>query len=80
MLIRYPIVVDLSDTLEGLDREEAVLVLMVASSASFLSPISFQTNLMVMIPGRYEFLDFMRFGIGLQILTILSIVASAHFT
>ena len=45
-LLLYPIVVDLSSTTEGLDRRQAVLVLMVASSASFLTPISFQTNLM----------------------------------
>lgn len=37
---------------------------MVACSASFLTPISFQTNLMVMGPGRYEFLDYLRFGAG----------------
>ena len=45
-LLLYPIVVDLSSTTEGLDRRQAVLVLMVASSALFLTPISFQTNLM----------------------------------
>ena len=27
-----------------------------------LSPIGYQTNLMVFAPGRYRFLDFLRFG------------------
>ena len=76
-LLLYPIVVDLSETTEGLVRRQAVLVLMVACSASFLTPISFQTNLMVMGPGRYEFLDFLRFGAGLQVLTMVTIVTVA---
>jgi di/tricarboxylate transporter len=77
-LLLYPIVTDLADTTEGLDRRQAVLVLMVACSASFLTPISFQTNLMVMGPGRYEFLDYLRFGAGLQLTTMLVIICLAH--
>lgn len=76
-LLLYPIVTDLSDSIEELDRRQAVLVLMVASSASFLTPISYQTNLMVMEPGRYEFCDFLRFGLGLQVCTMCTIVAVA---
>ena len=59
----------------GLERREAVLVLMVASSCSFLTPNSYQTNLMVMEPGKYEFLDFLKFGIGLQLASMVTIIA-----
>jgi di/tricarboxylate transporter len=60
----------LSNETEGLDRRHAVLVLMVASSASFLTPISHQTILMVMEPGKYNFCDFMGSGLGLQVVTM----------
>ena len=78
-LLLYPIVTDLAESTDDLDRRQAVLVLMVACSASFLTPISFQTNLMVMGPGRYEFLDYLRFGAGLQLTTMLVIICLAHF-
>ena len=76
-LLLYPIVSDLSTTTDGLERREAVLVLMVASSASFLTPISYQTNLMVMEPGKYEFLDYLKFGFGLQVVVIVAIILVA---
>jgi len=42
--------------------------LMLAASACFASPISYQTNLMVYGPGGYRFGDFVRVGLPLQIL------------
>lgn len=51
----------------GIDLRPCLLVLMVASSASFSTPIGYQTNLMVYGPGGYRFADFLRFGMPLQL-------------
>jgi di/tricarboxylate transporter len=45
------------------------IVIMKAASASFATPISYQTNLMVMGPGGYAFSDYLRLGVPLTFLT-----------
>lgn len=52
----------------GMELRPFLFVLMMAASASFSTPVGYQTNLMVMGPGGYRFGDFLRFGIPLQIL------------
>lgn len=52
----------------GLALTPTLCVLMVAASASFATPIGYQTNLMVLGPGGYRFSDFVRFGLPLQVL------------
>ena len=52
----------------GLDPMPFVLVVAYAAAANFMTPIGFQTNLMVFGPGGYKFRDFLKFGFPLTIL------------
>lgn len=44
-----------------------VYAVLFGASQSFLSPVGYQTNLMVFGPGRYRFLDITRYGLPLTI-------------
>lgn len=57
-----------------MDPRPFLITLAIAASASFVTPISYQTNLMVYGPGGYKFIDFIRIGLPLQIIvTVVSI-------
>jgi di/tricarboxylate transporter len=61
-----PIAIGLADAM-GIDARPLVIAVMVAASASFATPIGYQTNMLVYGPGGYKFTDFMRIGIPLNL-------------
>ncbi|WP_084658943.1 SLC13 family permease [Pseudooceanicola batsensis] len=73
-----PIAIGLADVV-GIDARPLVVAVMVAASASFATPIGYQTNMMVYGPGGYRFTDFMRIGIPLNLSMGLIVSACIPF-
>ncbi|MEL6402605.1 MAG: SLC13 family permease [Cyanobacteria bacterium J06626_4] len=65
--LMFPIALSVAQTL-GVSYMPFVIAIMISASASFSTPIGYQTNLMVYGPGGYKFTDFMRIGIPLNLL------------
>ncbi|PWG64302.1 SLC13 family permease [Sediminicurvatus halobius] len=65
----FPIAVSAAETL-GAGLTPFVVVVMMAASAAFATPIGYQTNLMVYGPGGYRFADYLRFGLPLNALVM----------
>ena len=57
----------------GLEPLPFVLAVLFGANMSYLTPIGYQTNLLVMSAGGYRFSDFFRVGIPLQIILWLTL-------
>ena len=67
-----PVAAQLAPSL-GLPPTALLITVLFGASQSFLTPMGYQTNMMVFAPGRYRFLDVTRYGAGLTILMTLLI-------
>ncbi|MEN3974506.1 SLC13 family permease [Emcibacter sp. SYSU 3D8] len=66
-VVMTPVAIGLAHQL-GFDPRPFVIAVMFAASASFATPIGYQTNTLVYGPGGYRFGDFLRFGVPMNIL------------
>lgn len=57
----------------GIDPRTAAVAVALSASASFMTPVSYQTNLMVYGPGGYRFGDYLRLGTPL-VLAVLAVI------
>lgn len=73
-VLMFPIALATADSMQVSTLPFAITI-MVAASASFATPIGYQTNLMVYNAGGYRFGDFVRVGLPLTILIGLVTVA-----
>jgi len=72
----FPIALSTSESL-GVNFMPFAIAIMMAASASFSTPIGYQTNLMVYGPGGYRFTDYFRVGIPLNLLLAVVTVSLA---
>ncbi len=66
-VLMFPIALEAANTLQ-VNMMPFAITIMIAASASFATPIGYQTNLMVYNVGGYHFSDFMRIGLPLTLL------------
>ncbi|MFN3944206.1 MAG: SLC13 family permease [Allosphingosinicella sp.] len=70
-VIMTPLVIALGVDL-GIDPRPLVIAVMFAASASFATPIGYQTNTMVYAAGNYRFLDFVKVGVPMNLIVGLA--------
>ena len=78
-VIMVPIALSLTEQL-SLAPAPYLFAVMMAASASFATPLGYQTNLMVYGPGQYRMTDFLKAGIPMNIIvgvtTVVTLVLS----
>jgi len=67
VVLMFPVAVDVA-LQTGADPFSFVLLVVFAASDSLMTPVGYQTNLMVFNQGGYQFVDFLRVGVPLQLL------------
>jgi di/tricarboxylate transporter len=70
-----PVAVALAETL-GVSPQPFIVAVMMAASAAFATPFGYQTNVLVYEMGRYSYMDFVRVGLPLNLVTWAAGVAA----
>lgn len=65
-VLMLPIVLEMTEK-ASLHTEPFVFAVMMGASASFATPLGYQTNLMVYGPGGYRFTDFLKVGVPMNL-------------
>ena len=63
----------------GIDTRTVAIAVALSASASFMTPLAYQTNLMVYGPGGYRFGDYARLGTPLTLVVLVVVLAATAF-
>jgi di/tricarboxylate transporter len=72
----FPIALSVAEA-QHLDPRAMIVAITLTASMAFITPIGYQTNLLVYGPGNYRFLDFARVGGLLQVLLWIVVIVAA---
>lgn len=74
-----PVAVALAESL-GVEPRPFLVAVMMAASAAFATPFGYQTNVLVFQLGKYRYMDFVRVGVPLNVLTwVAGVIAIPYF-
>ncbi|KPQ08611.1 MAG: DASS family Na+:divalent anion symporter [Algoriphagus marincola HL-49] len=76
--IMFPIAYELGMQ-SGLPLTPFFVTIAFAASADFMTPIGYQTNLMVFGPGNYRFADYTKIGLPLTLIYGILVISFIHF-
>lgn len=62
----------------NIEPSAIAVIIAVAASASFSTPIGYQTNLIVYGPGGYKFTDYLKLGLPLNTIFMVTVIFSAY--
>jgi di/tricarboxylate transporter len=77
-VLMLPIGLEIASSL-GVPYMGFAVIITIAASASFITPIGYQTNLIVYGPGGYKFKDYVKVGTPLSILVMIVAVIIVYF-
>ena len=69
-MLMFPIAITSAESL-GVSEMPFVIAIMIAASASFMTPFGYQTNMMVYGIGGYRLGDYVRFGLPVSVIVFL---------
>ena len=69
-VLMLPVAFSMASTFDA-EPKAFVLTVAVAAAASFMTPVGYQTNLMVMAAGNYRVRDYLRVGLPVSLLVML---------
>lgn len=76
--LMFPIAIGFAQQ-SGLSLKCITYTLMLAASCSFATPVGYQTNIMVMGPGGYTTKDYIKYGLPLTFICMISSVILCYF-
>ncbi|TCT26470.1 di/tricarboxylate transporter [Melghiribacillus thermohalophilus] len=76
-VIMFPIAMEMAHQIH-INPMAAAVTIAIAASASFVTPIGYQTNMIVYGPGGYRFMDYVKVGLPLSFMTMVITIFIVH--